>query len=292
MRYQPRHLRPRARTVAATSMVVAGLVGGGAALMFATAPVAANPSPAATINYTGDCGLGIGLFGKSAPDTDQPVSVPAGSSVVFVNKMKVKATLTIGSQTYKDIAAGDSKTVAMDQGTVHPTMKPECLASGSSGNYKAATVTVTPAESSTTGGKKTSGGGSSTSGSTHQPSGDSSGAAKHPTGDASSAQQVPGHQPNGGAAPKVHDPVARGAVPSSAAEPGAGSGTSGGGGEVSGTSIAKAPGSVAAHPVASVGPNSATSVLALIAAICLVGVGAAAVRTVLSQRSRGGAAHS
>jgi hypothetical protein len=90
----------------------------------------------------------------------------------------------------------------------------------------------------------------------------------------------------------VHDPVARGAVPSSAAEPGAGSGTSGGGGEVSGTSIAKAPDSVAAQPVASVGPNSATSVLALIAAICLVGVGAAAVRTVLAQRSRGGAAHS
>ncbi|BCJ38921.1 hypothetical protein Athai_64240 [Actinocatenispora thailandica] len=273
-------------------MVVAGLVGGGAALMFATAPVAANPSPSATINYTGDCGLGIGLFGKSQPDTDQPVSVPAGSSVVFVNKMKVKATLTVGSQTYKDIAAGDSKTVAMDQGTVHPTMKPECLASGGDGNYKAATITVTPAESSTTGGKTTSGGGSSTSGSTHRPSGDASGAAKHPTGGASSAQQVPGHQPNGGATPKVHDPVARGAVPSSAAEPGAGSGTSGGGGEVSGTSIAKAPASVAAQPVASVGPNSATSVLALIAAICLVGVGAAAVRTVLSQRRRGGVAHS
>jgi len=272
-------------------MVLAGLVGGGTALMVA-GPVGA--APAATINYTGSCGLlGLGLLAQSQPDTDQPVSVPAGSSVVFVNKMKYKANLTIGTKTYEDIAAGDSKTVTMDQGTVHPKMMPECGSNPDSTAYKAATVTVTPAESSSSGDDKQGSGGTSGSGDSHQPSGGSGTSthshqpATHPT-----EQQAPARQPNDGAQPKVHDPVARGAVPSQAAEPGAGSGTSGGGGEVSGTHVAKAPDSVAAKPVASVGTDSATSVLALIAAICLVGVGAAAVRTVLAQRHRGRAAHS
>ncbi|HEY3506696.1 MAG TPA: hypothetical protein VGN37_28400 [Actinocatenispora sp.] len=274
------------------SALIAGVAGVGGAVAFATAPATAGSTPAATINYSGNCGV-AGLLSQSKPDTDQPVSVPEGSSVVFVNKMSVKATLVIGQDTYKDIAPGSTKSVVMDQGTVHPKMQPQCGLLGDTAGYKAATVTVTP-KSDPTGGSS-SGGGTSSGGSGTSGTGSTSGHQGSGTGNSASSgadhkAPVPGHQPNGGAAPKVHEPVARGAVPSGAAAPGAGSGTSGGGGEISGTSLPEPPQPVAAKPVSDSGPSSATSVLALIAAVCLVGVGAAAVRTVLAQRHQGSAA--
>lgn len=293
MRDKSRPSRRLTRPVLALSALVAGAAGVGGAVALATAPAAAGPTPAATINYSGNCGV-AGLLSQSKPDTDGPVSVTEGSSVVFVNKMSVKATLVIGKDTYKDIAPGSTKSVVMDQGTVYPKMEPQCGLLGDDTAYKAATITVTPKQSAPSGGSSSGGsssGGSGSSGTGSTSGGHQGGSTGHPgTGGTETKVPVPGHQPDGGAAPKVHEPVARGAVPSGAAAPGAGSGTSGGGGEISGTSIPEPPQPVAAKPVSDSGPSNATSVLALIAAVCLVGVGAAAVRTVLAQRHRGSAA--
>jgi hypothetical protein len=167
-------------------------------------------------------------------------------------------------------------------GPLKITLSPQCgLNLGSS---KTITVTVTPAAAqSPTGngnGNGQTGTGTGTTGNGNQ-SGTQNGAT-------SGAQQPPATSPNGGSKvpqlPAIHGPVARGAVPSAAADPNKDAGTSGG--DTSSTT-APAGGKVKLadpKPLSNVNPTGTTSLLALIAAVCLVGVGVAAFRTVFGNR--------
>ncbi len=298
MRYQPRHSLRISRRHRPAVLLAAGVLGVSVVGLAAAPASADTPQPGPhTIIFKGGCGL-LGLGGSSSKpsvngqDDTESLSVPAGTTLTFVNSVTggTAPVLNITGKSPIRLNAGAStQYTTTASGPVNANLDPRCVVGGlGKQDYRAITVSPTAAPSSPTP--------SPSSGGSNQPStgqsgsnngGSSTGGSK--SGQTSGGQhaQPPGRQPNRGAsptAPGLHQPVARGAVPSSAAAPGAGSGTSGGGGESSSTSLPQHDPAAAPRPVADVTPANATSVLALIAAVCLAGVGAAAVRTVFAQR--------
>ncbi|MGA8114276.1 MAG: hypothetical protein WCA46_11485 [Actinocatenispora sp.] len=300
MRYQPRHSRRRKMGVA--SLVAAGVLGVGGAALFA-APVSADPTEltAGAVAFDGNCGL-LGIAAQSVPNR-QSMQVYTSGQVTFVNDLPCNAHLYINGQRSSAVQRGGSVPVAASQSfaansSTEVKMVPDGV--GLLTSVKAVTITATtpPADN----GSGNSGSGNTGSGNTGSGNGQESGSSdnssdgghssSHDGQQSTDKDKAPGRQPNGGASPthpKVHDPVARGAVPSSAAGAGEGSGTSGGSGEASGASQSQHDNAAAPRPVSSVTPARATSVLALIAAVCLAGVGVAAIRTTFTQRHGGSA---
>lgn len=294
------------------SLVAAGVLGIGGAALFA-APVSADSSglTAGAVNFDGNCGL-LGIAAQSVPNR-QSMQINSSDQVTFVNDLPCNAHLYVNNQRVAAVDRGASQPLsvgdATDQlapgGSSQIKMVPDGV--GLLTSVRAVTISVTdpPADTnnsnSTSSGSTSSGSGSGDSGqsgttdNSGQESGSSSGSHHSSNTDQGSdgaTATVPDRGPNGGAsptAPKVHDPVARGAVPSSAAAAGAGSGTSGGSGEASDPSTSEHHAVADARPVSSVTPARATSVLALIAAVCLAGVGVAAIRTTFTQRHHGSA---
>lgn len=272
MRYQPRHRSAVRNSRFAVVLATTGLVAGTAFLL--TGPASANPTPTpGTVTFSGNCGL-LTAAARSEPDVSN-LDATVSSTVAFANRLGCQAHLYVDGERAAAVGNGGTTTLKIDSGTTKVKMVPDGLNLLSS--LKTATVTGTAAPSP-----------SSPSGTSSHPGSGSTGSSDG-NHNGSSGAHAPGHQPAAGAtpssaAPKVHDPVARGAVPSKAAEPGNSSGTSGGGGDdTSSTHLAEPP-AAAPQPVSDSGPSNSTSILALIAAVCLVGVGAAAVRTVLAQR--------
>jgi hypothetical protein len=286
------HTTRTTRTVATT--LAAGALGLSAALLAVSPASAADPS---TITFNGNCGL-IGLGYSSTPAVDgkadtEATTVGAGTQLTIVNNLTVPAVLAINGQNQAPtVPAGKSIGYQANTGPIKLTLTPQCGINV--GTSKAITVTVTPAAAqSPTGngnGSGQTGTGTGTTGNGSQ-SGTQSGSKS-----GSQAQQPPATSPNGGTRvpqlPAIHGPVARGAVPSGAADPNKDSGTSGG--DTSSTTT-PAGGKVRLadpKPLSDVGPTGTTSLLALIAAVCLVGVGVAAFRTVFGGRQANRAAAS
>ncbi len=299
MRYQPRHSLRISRRHRPAVLLAAGVLGVSVVGLAATPALADTPQPGPhTVIFKGGCGL-LGLGGSSSKpsvdgqDDTESLTVPAGTTLTFVNSVTggTAPVLNISGKSPVSLRAGAStQYTTMASGPVSANLDPRCIVGGlGKQDYRAITVTPKAASSSpspgpTSGGSDQSGGGQSGNGST---GGSSTGGVTSDHKSGGQQAQPPGRQPNEGSSPTathLHQPVARGAVPSSAAAPGAGSGTSGGGGETSSTSLPQHDPVAAPRPVADVTPANATSVLALIAAVCLAGVGAAAVRTVFAQR--------
>ncbi len=284
MRLLPRQHTTRASKALAATLA-AGALGLSAALLTTSPAAAADPG---TITFNGNCGL-IGLGYSSAPAVDgkadtEATTVPAGTKLTIVNNLSVAATLAVNGQNQAPaVQNGKSVGYQATTGPIKITLTPQCgLDVGTS---KAMTVTVTPAaaQSPTGNGNGQTGTGSGTQ---NGGSGSQNGSAQSGSNSGSQAQ-APGTPPASGVRapqlPAIHGPVARGAVPSGAADPNSDSGTSGGD-----TSSTTAPvGKVKLadpRPLSNAGPTGTTSLLALIAAVCLVGVGVAAFRTVFGGR--------
>lgn len=273
MRYHPRHRSAVRNSRFAVVLATCGLVAGTAFLV--SGPASADPTPTpGTVTFSGNCGL-LTTAARSEPDVTN-MDATVSSTVAFANRLGCGAHLYVDGERGASVGNGDRTTLKIEPGTTKVKMVPDGLNLLSS--LKSATVTGTAAPSPSSSSRHPGNPGSGDA--------DNSGDNNHKAGGSDSS--APGHQPADGAspssAPKVHDPVARGAVPSSAAAPGADSGTSGGGGDDTSSTHLADPPAAAPQPVSDTGPSNSTSILALIAAVCLVGVGAAAVRTVLTQR--------
>lgn len=276
------------RTFAATLTAGVGL---SAALLGATPAAAADPG---TITFNGNCGL-LGIGYTSVPAVNgkadtEATSVSTGTKLTIVNNLGSAAVLGVNGQNQTPaVQSGKSVAYQAQSGPVKITLSPEC-GLNLLGSSKAITVTVTPAASQPTNGSGQTGSGSGTTGTSGSSNGQS-GTKSGPTESGSTAQRPPATAPDGGAKtpklPAIHQPVARGAVPPGAADPNRDSGTSGGD---SSSSTAPVGGKVKLadpQPISDAGPTGTTSLLALIAAICLVGVGVAAFRTVFGGRQGG-----
>lgn len=292
MRYQSRHSRRRQRRLGPVSLLAAGVLGLGSVALGAAPALAADTPKAGphTVIFTGTCAVGGIVYSSVKPtvegDAVKQLSVPSGTKITIVNKVD-KLTggtpqLSITGHGPVGLESDSYATYRADGGPVSIGLDPKCpLGALGYRDYKALTLNVTP--------KTSSDSPSGSSGTQHSGDADHNGGPTSP----GAGPTTPGHsatapadEPAAGdspSVPKVHKPVARGAVPSAAAAPGAGSGTSGGGGETSGTAL-PAPPAAQPQPVADSGPSGTTSVLALLAAVCLAGVGAAAVHTVMARR--------
>lgn len=290
MRYQPRHRSAIRRSQSAIGLAAAGLIAGAAVMLLSGSANADSVEPG-TVSFSGNCGALRLALAQSTPNQSS-LTVPAASTVTIVNDLPCKAHVYIdGHQQGDAISQNASYTYKATTGDTKIQMVPDGLNLLST--FASATVTgqkVAASPSPSSGGSTGTGSGSTGSGDQGGSSTGSSGD-QHSTGNGNEGVSAPANQPAPGQSPSVdvHQPVARGAVPSGAAAPGTGSGTSGGGGDTSTSGTGHDPAQVRA--VSDTTPSGATSVLALIAAVCLFGVGAVAVRTVLSQRRQFRARH-
>jgi hypothetical protein len=235
--------------------LAAALAGG--ALLAPGSALAAAPAVA----FQGGCGL-LGVGASSRPDTGA-VTVPAGSTVTFVNHLGQSAHLMINGADRGVVPADNQVAVLFRQGRVNVSMLPGCLVGGS-GQVGAVTVTVLPAADQ---------GSSVTAGS---PDGRSSRAGgKSPEAKAAaSASPAPG-----GVAASV-DPAAP--------APAGGTALSANGG-LDATPDPAVPSldSVAVGTVVPGPPgrHRPAGLLVFVAAICVVGVSIAATRAIIAQRA-------
>jgi hypothetical protein len=283
-----RHTNTTTKRLAAT--LAAGVLGLSGVLLATTAASATDPTAAGpnTVIFKGNCGLlSIGYSSKpsvNGKDDTEAMTVAAKTPLTIVNSLGVSATLAVSGQPSKTMTAGQYANYAPATGPVSISLTPQC-GLNVLGTAKAIAVTVTPA-AQPTGGSGQTGTGNGTG--TGTGSGSQSGNSGTGTnGSGNQAQQPPGTPPASGVKaprlPAIHGPAARGAVPPGAADPNKDAGTSGGD-----TSSTTAPvGKVRLadpKPLSDTGPTGTTSLLALIAAVCLVGVGVAAFRTVFGGR--------
>ena len=264
----PRHSR--------TSRLVAIMaVGGAAALPLLAAgpaegaglgqfqPARSAMAAAPRIEFSG----GQGLLSCSSRPSDRDVTVPAESSVIFVNGLQDDATLRINGRDAARVPEGESREVLFHHGTVRIQMVPGCGLSLSS-DFEAVSVTVVAPGESASG--PSSGGPARSSDSSPPPrSGAPSSRGSHGArGDGSASPDGSASASSSGA------PAGTGASSSSAGawqEP-VGDGDEG----------------VAAEPVsaeASSGGNGPNGLLAIIAILCVVGVSAGAIRAIVAQRA-------
>lgn len=232
----------------------------------ATLPLlAADPAAAATprVEFSGD---GAELLSCDSRPSTPELTVPAESTVIFVNKLDDDATLRINGRESARVDEDESVEVLFHRGTVRVAMVPDCGLSLSN-TVQSVTVTVGAAGSAS----HTSSAGS---GKSAKPSPTDSSAARSRHGSRSTVSDRL-------ASPGQSSPAAPSGAPAAAgdASPGAGAGQ----GEVADGDEA-----VAAEPVSTDatteedGPNG---LLAIIAVICVVGVSAGAIRAIAAQRA-------
>lgn len=292
------------RTAGAAAAIAAALIAAGPTL-------AASPAYAAdgqTVTFTGGSVAGL-LVCKSAPNSSR-VNVAAESRVTFANRLNQTAILRVDGQAVATVAADQAVPLVFHRGPVRVSMTFSCSA-GVMEQFSSATVNVSappkaqaPVVAAPTGGNTSSGsaGGAATSGRTGTGTGSGGGATtNHAAPGATRAGSVGGRAAAGGtpsrngaagtptAAPGVNplDPTAMATVPpvdpsaAAIADPSLAGGATdtGVGGEGSK--------SVAVEPMipASDGPTSASGLLALMAAVCAIGVTIAAARAIISKRT-------
>ncbi len=261
-------------------LTMAGVVGLGASALFLASPAAADTQ---SVSFSGGCGL-LGLA-PSSKASSKSETIEAGQIIKVQNGLGTSAIpyvndhpVTVDSHNVT-VRSGDSLSLRFTSGPAQLTLRPTCGLSLLP-SYDAVSITVTPAQQNPAPGG--SSGGTSDQGS--QPGGSGAGSAPGaPAGGTggSSAQQ---------GQTKVPDPVARGGVPGAEAQgkqPGGGTAL---GGPATAPMTPEEETAVAVDPVNAPTDNGPSTLLALLAAVCLIGVGAAAVRTVIAQRSARAAA--
>lgn len=260
------------RSIRLVVVSAAGVVGTAAIAMLAIPATAAVP----TVTFKGGC---TGVAASSIPDQDTLTTQKAGASdktaeVVLVNRLNTSATPYADGKPVKwtngktvVVAKGDSVTVPLKSGPVKLTLIPDCSLLGVDTtlreDFQAVTVSVRSALP-----------GATSAGSQTSAAADGTGSGPGSTDPTPRSRKAPA----AGA-----DPVAKGAVP-----PGAQTGKDLAGAEAVAPLGSDSEGN--APQVAPMVPRNhtrtpANGVLAVIAGICLLGVGVAAVRTLAVNRS-------
>jgi len=231
----------RTRTVALALAVAAGpLLAPGVAM-------AASP----TVTFNGNCAIG-GLGASSQPDVGA-ISVPAGTTVMFVNHLQKTAKLLVNGQERAKVEPDFQIGVAF-QGPASVSMAPTCLlGSGSVGSVEVAVAS----ESAGPSGPVPSGGGSPSRGR----------ASSRPSASSSRTPGQPSATPSG-------------ATPSASDDPSGGLGLADPSGAPSDPAVA-----VGAATPAVPGRHGPAGLLALIATVCVIGVSIAFIRAIIAQRA-------
>ncbi|CAM3221293.1 hypothetical protein [Stackebrandtia soli] len=219
-----------------------------------------------TVTFNGDCGLlGAGIIQKSTPDKSE-LEIVEGTEVTFVNNLSSDGTLLIGKKSI-ELEEGDAYTVTLKNSS-EAVLAPDCPINRPEKAEKA-TITVTAAPVTETPGD--------------------SDPANPPPGDSTPDDPADGEVgvPDDGEAPlKDKDPVAADKVPDPNAEDGDDTeGTDTVVGDPTGDDAGTTPaGDVEAVDTSTVQQGS-SGVLAILATVCLVGVGVAAARTMVGTRA-------
>jgi hypothetical protein len=258
----------------------------GAALTVGAGPVYAAPNGGPTVEFSGGSMLNL-LVCKSSPSSGK-VTVPADSRVTFVNRLGQTATLKVDGKAVSQVGANQAVPVVFHYGPADVSMTFNCGV-GVVEEFKAVGVTVTaagpaantgqaPAAGRTGSGAKGTGGiaarGGSSPGSTTKSS--------HGGGTGAKTSGANGTSPTDPAAASTNNETTEpidsslfGSDPS-AAPLAAGAPSAPGEGQVY---------VEAAVPASGTPRNGPVGLLALIAAVCVVGVGIAAIRAIIAQRS-------
>jgi hypothetical protein len=266
--------------VAATIAALA--IGGGATI--GAAPAYATDGQ--TVNFTGGSVLSV-LVCKSEPSPAQ-VTVRAESRVMFVNRLGQTATLRVDGQAVSTVGANQAVPVVFHHGPVSVSMTFSCGA-GVVEKFSSASVSVTAAPRAATpnvaGAPPTIGAPSGAGAPVHSAPGASHAGAvggravesppQGPEGTATGAPTVDAAAPS---APAVTDGPS--ADPSALAVDPTTDGTFGGPATGS-TAVAVEP----LVPASGTPRESASGLLALIAAVCAVGVTIATTRAIISKRT-------
>lgn len=253
-----------------------------AALTVGASPVHAAPSTP-TVEFSGGSVLSL-LVCKSEPSTGS-VSVPAESRVNFVNRLGQGATLKVDGKSVSSVQPNQAVPVVFKKGPVNVAMTFSCGV-GVVEQFKPVSVGVTAPPAAPAAGQ-----GAGQGGQAGQPANTSgpAGAA------AAAANQAINASPNGrstrkpsttasgstgegdGTGTEPVDPSLLG--PDATASPAAGANAN--------PSTSTDERVFVEEPVAASGPatNAPTGLLALVATVCVVGVGIAAIRAIIAQRS-------
>ncbi|GHJ46700.1 hypothetical protein Cs7R123_40420 [Catellatospora sp. TT07R-123] len=262
----------------AAAFAAAGLLAG-LPLLLASPAGAAEPEAAPNVDFTGG-GLGVLLCGSKP--TTMKITVAAESKVKLTNGLGQKATLQIDGKDSAAVSDGETIEVQFHRGPVKVAMVPECLLNLNP-SFEPLTVDVaarttqptgtTPTTGSTPNPSRSSGSTSGSSSSTKPSKSRDSHSSSHgssanssepaPSGDDTAIPEVPKDIFNPDDEQPGADPS-----PSSAVVVGEGSGNSG-------------PMQEASFPV----DNGPIGLLAIIATVCVVGVGAGAIRAIIAQRA-------
>ncbi|GAB3995093.1 hypothetical protein GCM10029992_11390 [Glycomyces albus] len=232
------------------------------------------------IVFSGGCGT-LGLLSPTSKPDSSELSVPKGSQVSYTNDLGAAAELHVGGEVY-DIGKGSTQVFVMNQ-SAEIAMVPECA--GLFADYESAQVHVTaPVEGDEP--EPDSGGGTTA----ELPAPDDGGEA--PAQDSGDEPAASGSTPQDGSGVAQGDqPSAEEQGPSDEASESAGDeeinafGPSDDEQAAGDDPFAPAGGE---EEVAAVDPKAvsdgASGLLALVAIVCLVGVSAAVMRTILKQR--------
>jgi len=260
--------------------VAAAAIGAGSTVGAAPAHATAGQ----TVNFTGGSVLNV-LVCKSEPSPAR-LSVPAEARVMFVNRLGQTATLRVDGQAVSNVGANQAVPVVFHYGPVSVSMTFSCGASVAE-KFSAATVAVQapsrPAAPNVPNSRPAvgapSGGGAATT--IHNAPGMSHAGAVGGR-QAASGQNAPGTT---GASPTA-GPVDPGAVDLPSADPSALAvdpitGETATGAAAAGTAVAVEP----LVPASGAPQDGASGLLALLAAVCAVGVTIAATRAIISRRT-------
>lgn len=230
----------------------AGLLGATGALVGAGIAYADSPS----VSFSGGCGL-LGVGAHSQPSVAE-LSVPAMGSVRFINGMNTRADLVLPGGKRYAVDAGKSLEVPIASGPAEALMEPAC-GLGLLPTYRKTTIRVESTQSPPPGENQVRP--QSSAPATPAPSAAGvNGRRTAPSGTSGAAQPPASTSP----APQAQ------ANPPIAEQP----------------AIGLASGSTAVEPIAAGEvPDRASSLLAMVATICVVGVAAAAGRAITSQRT-------
>lgn len=281
--------------------------------------------PAGTVTFTGGCGLlGSGLGAGSDPDPER-VNVPAGTELRFVNRLGEPATLWLDREPAAQIPPGGTADVVFHDGPVLATMQISCLVSHPAGAMTVAVspaLTSQPSGQPSPSSGSPDGGGAGTS-DRSAPGGSAtggSGSAEPATTRLRPGDAAPDRSAPGGSAPAGSGPAGSGSWPAGPAGPGIGAPPSGKdpvsrppadpdgrsprwglatdpserAGSSAGGAAAGDPPAADAEPATDrlaqtyppgPGSNGPVGLLALVAAVCVVGVSAGAVRAIVAQRA-------